>query len=169
MEALVTGQDRAQLLQALARQLEPSLPELRSHLRTTDELASAVASVLAQAVSQIEQLLEDDGRVDDVRHNGLWYAWDSYMSERGRVPDQPWEHVLPELNVVIRSEVGSAETALGALIRVAVQAGVRAATSEPTVTEAVVEQTLADGKTKRTTVRTTRRAADEKPTRATTD
>lgn len=162
-EELVTGTDRAELLQALARQLEPFLPELRSHLRTTDELASAVASTLAQAVSQIAELLEDDGRAGQVRDSGLWFAWDSYMAQRGRLAGDG-EHIMPELRLSIRSESvpgGPTETALGAVIRVAVTAGVRAAHSQPEVTESEVAVLDDSGKVvKRSTVVTKRRAVD---------
>ena len=66
-QQLITGNDRAQLLQALARQIEPSLPELRAQWRSQEELGFVVADTLSQAVTQIEQLLQADGRGHQVR------------------------------------------------------------------------------------------------------
>jgi hypothetical protein len=159
MNELVTGTDRAQLLQALAQHLEPSLPAIRSQLRTQDELEFVVAGLLGQCVSQVEQMLEDDGRADQVRSEGLWYAWDSFMASRGRVAGDG-EHMMPELRLYRSESVpgGPTESPLGQLIRVAVEAGVRAAT--PQITESVIEVTGTDGETKTTRLTTARRVLD---------
>ncbi len=164
-EALVTGKDRTELLRALAQQLEPSLPELRAQWGSQEELEFVVADTISQAVTQIEQLLEADGRGDQVREDGFWSTWDELMASYGRVPDRVGEHLMPALRLW-RSERTSqpntpAESGLAQMICVAVAAGVKAARSQPEVTESAVAVLDDSGKiVKRSTVVTKRRAVD---------
>jgi hypothetical protein len=143
-------------------------PELRDLLRARGQLGYLRETAVAYGeamVGMVEQLLVRDGWTDYIRENGFWAGWSGFCAEHGQASNWlPSGHLVLEPVAMAANKRGSSLAGVNADQLVAViTAAIKAATSEPTVTESVIEVTGDDGKVKTTRLTTARRVLDVTP------